>query len=79
MRQFGFKVSSDADLDELAALAQAEGLPYRWEEEKDRPRMLRMQDPWGFPLAFYFQSQNIPGCCSASICIAARAFSAWIT
>jgi catechol 2,3-dioxygenase len=60
VRQFGFKVGSDSDLDMLAQLAQSEGLPHRWEVEKDRPRMLRMQDPWGFPMAFYFQSQKHP-------------------
>jgi catechol 2,3-dioxygenase len=59
-RQFGFKVGSEEDLDALAALAESEGLHCRWENEKDRPRMLRVQDPAGLPLAFYFQSQRYP-------------------
>ena len=56
VRQIGYKVWSEAVLDELVALADAEGLPYRFEEEQDRPRILRLQDPFGFPVAFYYQS-----------------------
>ncbi len=58
VRHIGYKVWSDAVLDELAALAEAESLPVRWEEEQDRPRMLRLQDPFGFPVVFYYQSQK---------------------
>ena len=58
VRSIGYKVWSDAVLDELAALAEQEGLPYRWEEDQDRPKMLRMQDPFGFPVMFYYQSQK---------------------
>jgi len=60
VRQIGFKVASEADLDALQQLAQDEGLLHRWESEQDRPRMLRVQDHWGIPLAFYFQSQRYP-------------------
>jgi len=31
----------------MQPMAERLGLPYRWEEEKDRPRLLRMQDPFG--------------------------------
>lgn len=60
VRQFGYKVASEADLDALAMLAETEGLEHRWEQEQDRPKLLRVQDPWGFPFAFYFQSQRHP-------------------
>ncbi len=60
VRQLAYKVGSDAVLDDIAELAQSEGLPHRFEKEQDRPRMLRMQDPFGFPVAFYFQSMKHP-------------------
>ena len=60
VRQMGYKVASDADLNALARFASEQGLPQRWETETDRPRMLRMQDPFGFPVAFYFQSVKYP-------------------
>jgi catechol 2,3-dioxygenase len=60
LRQIGFKVGSDSVLDELAALASSHGLEHRWEKEQDRPRMLRVQDPFGFPIGFYFQSVKHP-------------------
>jgi catechol 2,3-dioxygenase len=60
LRQIGFKAGSDAALDELAAIAQSGSLPHRWETEKDRPRVLRMQDPFGFPISFYYQSVRHP-------------------
>jgi catechol 2,3-dioxygenase len=60
VKQFAYKVGSDAALEELAALAETHRLPYRWESEQDRPHMLRMQDPFGFPVAFYFQSVKHP-------------------
>ena len=60
VRQIGFKVASDAVLDQLIRLAEREGLPHRRDREVDRPAMLRMTDPFGFPLAFYFQSVKHP-------------------
>jgi catechol 2,3-dioxygenase len=56
LKHIGYKVASDQVLDELVTLAQAQDLPYRWEDEQDRPSILRLQDPFGFPVAFYFQS-----------------------
>ncbi len=56
VRQIGYKMGSEQDVDRMADLAERLGLPYRWEAEQDRPRLLRMQDPFGFPVAFYFQS-----------------------
>lgn len=60
IKHIGFKVGSDADLDAIAALASDRGLPWRFETEKDRPRLLRIQDPFGFSMAFYFQSVKYP-------------------
>ena len=59
-KQIAFKAGSDADLDAIARMAEVQGLPHRWETEHDRPRMLRLQDPFGFPVAFYFQSVKHP-------------------
>jgi catechol 2,3-dioxygenase len=59
-RQFGFKAASNEALDQLADFLKAEHLPCHWETEKDRARMLRTQDHWGMPLAFYFESQRYP-------------------
>ncbi len=60
VRQFGFKVGSEAALDHLEALARAEGLATRRESELDRPSMLRIQDPFGFPMTYYYQSVRHP-------------------
>jgi len=60
VRHIGFKAGSDMDLDRIAALAEREGLPHRWDTETDRPRMLRIQDPFGFPIVFYYQSVKYP-------------------
>ncbi|MBM4188011.1 MAG: 3,4-dihydroxyphenylacetate 2,3-dioxygenase [Gemmatimonadetes bacterium] len=60
VRQFGFKVAADRVLDEITDLARAAGLPARRESELDRPALLRMTDPFGFPLSFYFQSVKHP-------------------
>lgn len=56
LRQVGFKVGSDQALEDIAAIVKT----HRWETEQDRPRMLRTQDPFGFPIAFYFQSVRHP-------------------
>jgi catechol 2,3-dioxygenase len=60
IRQLAYKAGSEAALDEIAAIAQAEGLPHRWESDVDRPRVLRLQDPFGFPIAFYYGSVKHP-------------------
>src|ERR1700691_1136145 len=54
IRHIGYKVASDEVLDEIATLAESQNLPYRWEREEDRPKMLRLQDPFGFPIVFYY-------------------------
>ncbi len=60
VRQFGFKVASDSTLDQLERLAVDLGLPHRRETERDRPAMLRIQDPFGFPMTYYYQSVRHP-------------------
>ena len=60
VKHLGYKAGSEEALDELAAFAEAQGLPHRWETEQDRPRVLRLEDPFGFPVAFYFQSIRHP-------------------
>ncbi len=60
VRQVGFKVGSEAALDRLEALARSEGLATRRESERDRPSLLRIQDPFGFPMTFYYQSVRHP-------------------
>ncbi len=54
----GYKVASEEDLDRLLALARERGLPAREEEGFERPRMVRMQDPTGFPLVFYHREHK---------------------
>ncbi|THF71743.1 3,4-dihydroxyphenylacetate 2,3-dioxygenase [Deinococcus sp. Arct2-2] len=60
VRHIAYRVRADADLERMAALAEREGLPYRWESERDRPRMLRMQDPFGVPVALFRESVTYP-------------------
>ena len=57
-----YRVSTDNDLDRLAALAQEQGLPHRWlrEEEVGQACALRMQDPAGLPIEFYHEMQAAP-------------------
>ncbi|MFC4638281.1 3,4-dihydroxyphenylacetate 2,3-dioxygenase [Deinococcus hohokamensis] len=60
VRQLGYRVRDAASLDALLELADTQGLPHRWEEELDRPRMLRLQDPFGVPVSFYHEVKTYP-------------------
>lgn len=60
VREIGYKVGSDDVLDELARLAAQQGLAHQRTTALDRPAMLRMTDPFGFPVGFYFQSVKHP-------------------
>jgi catechol 2,3-dioxygenase len=60
VRQLGYRVRDEQSLDALIALAAEQKLPWRWEEELDRPRMLRLQDPFGIPLSFYHEVGTHP-------------------
>jgi catechol 2,3-dioxygenase len=51
-----YRVATEDDLDALAAMAQAQGLPLRWlapGEEAGQGRALRINDPAGVPTEFY--------------------------
>ncbi|HWG84514.1 MAG TPA: 3,4-dihydroxyphenylacetate 2,3-dioxygenase [Deinococcales bacterium] len=60
VKHLAYRVGTDEDLHAMAALAEREGLSYRWEDELDRPRLLRLQDPFGTPVAFYARSVRHP-------------------
>lgn len=49
-----FKAASEEDLDRIIDLARERGLPWREEEDYGIERLLRIQDPFGLPMAFYF-------------------------
>lgn len=59
---FAFKVSGEADLDALAARYSGLGCPVRWfapNERKAQGRTLLVQDPLGFPVAYYAAMQPV--------------------
>lgn len=60
LQHLAFKVWDDADLDGAVALATHLGLNWREEEEFERPRMVRLQDPFGFPVVFYRRAGRHP-------------------
>jgi len=53
LKHLAFKVGEEEDLDRAVAMARELGLPWREEEDFERPRMVRLQDPFGFPVVFY--------------------------
>ncbi len=60
LKHLAFKVWEEEDLERIAAMATELGLPWREEEEFERPRMVRLQDPLGFPVAFYRRAARHP-------------------
>jgi catechol 2,3-dioxygenase len=60
LQHIAFKVWDEEDLDRAVELARDLGLPWRHEEEFERPRMVRVQDPFGFPVAFYRRAGRHP-------------------
>lgn len=60
IKHLAYRVAGEADLEVLIAFAEAQKLPWRWESEQDRPRLLRIQDRFGVPVAFYHESQKYP-------------------
>lgn len=60
LKHLAFKVWEEEDLERAVALARELGLPWREEEEFDRPRMVRLQDPFGFPVVFYRRAGRYP-------------------
>ncbi|NMP21123.1 3,4-dihydroxyphenylacetate 2,3-dioxygenase [Sulfobacillus harzensis] len=59
----GFRVASPADLDELETLAQHQGLFHqrvRDNTEFGVGDALRVQDPFGFPIEFFYETRAVP-------------------
>lgn len=59
VRSLGFKVDENG-MEQAQAWAIQEGLPHRLEADWGRPRVFRVQDPFGYPLAFYHQAEKLP-------------------
>ena len=59
-RVLGFKVYSEEDLDKAKNYFDARGLLNRWVEEPFQGRTLRVVDPLGVPLEFYFAMDRLP-------------------
>lgn len=57
-----FRVSSPDDLEHLSQMAKEQGLHQRWttDEERGQPCALRLQDPVGLPLEFYYEMTPAP-------------------
>jgi 3,4-dihydroxyphenylacetate 2,3-dioxygenase len=57
-----FRVASPDDLEHLSLLAKEQGLPQRWvtDEEQGQSRALRLQDPAGLSIEFYFEMELVP-------------------
>ena len=60
VRALGFKVDSEEGVRALQDLAAKEGWPHRLEADWGRPEVLKVQDPFGYPLAFYFKAEKLP-------------------
>lgn len=60
LQHIAFKVWDEEDLDRAVALARELDLAWREEADFDRPRMVRLQDPFGFPVAFYRRAGRHP-------------------
>jgi 3,4-dihydroxyphenylacetate 2,3-dioxygenase len=59
--RLGFRVRSEEDLDQAAAHFAGEGLTTRWIDAGSDPgmgRSLRVWDPFGYPLEFYFAMEQ---------------------
>ena len=53
VQRTAFKVASDDDLDQVIDLARERDLPWREEEDYGIERLVRIQDPFDLPVAFY--------------------------
>jgi catechol 2,3-dioxygenase len=59
----GYRLASPDDLEVLAKHLESEGCPARWSEDH-RPgqgRTLRVQDPLGFPVEFFYDMDRVKG------------------
>lgn len=58
----GFRVASEEDLDHLATHFDELGIPYHWVQagqEKGLGRALRAQDPFSFPIEFFYAVDHV--------------------
>jgi catechol 2,3-dioxygenase len=60
LRQIGFKVAAEQELDTLEQVARRLELPCERRNEPGRPSLLAIEDPFGLPLAFYWASEKRP-------------------
>ncbi len=60
VKHLAYRVGNQGDLEAMIAFAESENLPWRWETEQDYPKLLKMQDPFGTPIAFYAESVKYP-------------------
>lgn len=59
VKKLGFKVASEADLTLLKDYFESKGLPAHWTENKAQGRSLRTCDPFGIPLEFCFEFEQV--------------------
>lgn len=61
LKHIAYRVSANNDLDELDRLFQTLGVKRRWieaGEEKGQGRALRIQDPGGIPVEFFYEMER---------------------
>src|SRR5699024_1853741 len=61
LKHIAYRVSANNDLDELDRLFQTLGVKRRWVEageEKGQGRALRIQDPGGIPVEFFYEMER---------------------
>jgi catechol 2,3-dioxygenase len=58
VRRTAFKVASESDLDSMIDIARDRGIPWREEEDYGIERLVRMQDQFGLPVAFYARAKK---------------------
>ncbi len=58
----GFRVAKEQDLDAIAQYLGSIGVRSHWEEKAERAlgRVLRANDPFGFPIEFFYEIEHVP-------------------
>ncbi len=60
VRQIGFKLPAETDLDRAKEYFDASGMQAFWDQQQFMGRVLRVRDPWGVPLEFYARMERLP-------------------